>query len=291
MVDFSLSYIFIGLVIVLALVFLKMTIVIVPQSQNYLIERLGKYVRKCEAGLHIIVPFIELVSAKIDVLERQLPSTKIPCITLDNVTIYLDLAILYRIVESDKTFYRVRNLQQAIITTVTGTVRNVIGRTDLDGVQSNRRNISDEIERELAAVSEEWGIVLTRVEILDVEVDAETKSAMQLQLNAERNRRALVREAEGKKQSMQLIAEAELYSAQKLAEAKKLLADAEAYAVTAVSKAISEGGEGAINFEMRKIQAEAVKKLGESAASKIVIMPTDVLDSVKALVSVFAKKQ
>jgi regulator of protease activity HflC (stomatin/prohibitin superfamily) len=276
----------VGLSILAAIViFLMMGIKIVPQSQNYLVERLGRYNRTLEAGLHIVIPIFEMVRHKVDILERQLPTKEISTITLDNVTIGVELAILYRITEASKSIYRIQNVDQAIQTTVTGVVRSVIGKTDLDGVQSNRRELSEAIEQELRAVTQEWGIVLSRVEIIDVQVDEETKSAMQLQLNAERTRRAIVRQAEGEKESKQLQADAELYSAQKLAKAHKTLAEADAYAVSVVAKAISEGGESAINFEVKKIQAEAIKVLGSQNNTKLVLLPSDLLESLSSVTS------
>lgn len=191
----------------------------------------------------------------------------------------MKLAILFRIIDASKAVYRIKDIEQAIQTTVTGVVRSVIGKTDLDGVQSNRRTLAESIEEELRSVTQEWGIVLSRVELVDVEVDAETKSAMQLQLNAERTRRALVRQAEGEKEAAQLKADADLYAAQRQAEARKTLADADAYAVAAVARAISADGDAAIQFEIKKIQADAVKSLGGNEGSKIVILPTDILDS------------
>lgn len=265
--------------VALVLIALKLGVKIVPQSENWLVERLGKFNRKLEAGLHLIIPFFEAVRYKVPIQERQLPPKPINAITLDNVTISVSLAVLYRIVDASKTMYRIANVDDAIMTIVNGTVRSVIGKTDLDGVQSNRRQLSDEIESDLQAVSEEWGILLTRVEILEVDVDPETKQAMQLQLNAERNRRALVREAEGKKQATELDADAQLYAAQKEAEAKKVRAEAEAYAVSVVSQAISAGGQSAVEFEVKKIQAQAVQELGRSSNSKIVLVPTDVVSS------------
>ena len=272
-------------ILALIVIFLMMGVKIVPQSQNYLVERLGRYNRTLEAGLHIVIPIFEMVRHKVDILERQLPTKEISTITLDNVTIGVELAILYRITEASKSIYRIQNVDQAIQTTVTGVVRSVIGKTDLDGVQSNRRELSEAIEEELRAVTQEWGIVLSRVEIIDVQVDEETKSAMQLQLNAERTRRAIVRQAEGEKESKQLQADAELYSAQKLAEARKILAEADAYAVSVVAKAISEGGESAINFEVKKIQAEAIKVLGSQNNTKLVLLPSDLLESLSSMTS------
>lgn len=264
--------------LVLAVVFAGFSIKIVPQTQNYLVERLGRYHRTLDAGLHIVIPIFETVRSRVSVLERQMDTRRISTITLDNVTISIDLAILYRVIDASRAFYRVDDMDQAIQTTVVGMVRSVIGKTDLDGVQSNRRELSDAIETELRVVSQEWGIILTRVEIIDVEVDAETRSAMQLQLNAERTRRALVREAEGKREAAQLEADAQLYAAQREAEAKRTLAEAEAFAIQVVSGSISKGGQAAIDFEVRKVNAEAVKVLGSSASSKVVVIPSDVID-------------
>lgn len=266
-------------VFTLIVVFAVNSVKIVPQTQNYLVERLGRYHRTLEAGLHLIVPIVESVRSRVSILERQLDTRRISTITLDNVTISIDLAILYRISDASRAFYRVLDVDQAIQTTVIGMVRSVIGKTDLDGVQSNRRELSEAIESELRAVSQEWGIVLTRVEIIDVEVDSETRAAMQLQLNSERTRRALVREAEGKKEAAQLAADAELYSAQRLAEAKRTLAEAEAFAIGVVSASIANGGQAAIDFEVRKVNAEAIKTLGAANSAKIVVIPSDVIDS------------
>ena len=126
------------------------------------------------------------------------------------------------------------------------------------------------------------------VEVTEVEVDAATKDAMQIQLNAERKRRGAVTLAEGEKQAAQLHAEAQLYTAQKEAEAKKILADAEAYAVTAVSRAISEGGASAVEFEIKKIQAEAIKELAQGNNSKIIMIPSDVLSSLSGAIGKIA---
>jgi len=283
--DLSFSNIVLIVFVALVLLTLKLGINIVPQSENWLVERLGKFNRKLEAGLHLIIPFFEAVRFRVPILERQLPPRPINAITLDNVTISISLAVLYRIVDASKTLYRISNVDDAIMTIVNGTVRSVIGKTDLDGVQSNRRQLSDEIEHDLQTVSDEWGIMLTRVEILEVDVDPETKAAMQLQLNAERNRRAMVREAEGKKQATELDADAQFYAAQRQAEAMKVKADAEAYAVTAVARAIAAGGTSAVEFEIKKIQAQAVQELSKGSNAKIVLLPTDVLSGLSGSIS------
>jgi len=283
----SVVYLFI---LVLVLVTLRYSVFIVPQSENWLIERLGRYHRKIEAGLHLLIPFFEVVRHKVSIQEMQQPPDPINAITLDNVSISIQLAIFYRIIDSSKTMYRIADLKTGIKTIVNGTVRSVIGKTELDGVQSNRRHIAEEIESELQAVSDEWGIKLTRVEITEVEVDEQTKEAMQVQLNAERKRRGAVTEAEGIKQATQLQADARLYSAEKEALAKRILADAEAYAVAAVSKAISEGGASAIEFEVKKLQAQAVQSLAVGNNTKIVLVPSDVLSSLSGTIGKLASK-
>jgi regulator of protease activity HflC (stomatin/prohibitin superfamily) len=274
----------------LVVIYLLFAIKIVPQSQNWLVERLGKFNRRLEAGLHIIIPFFEAIRYKVDILERQLPSKPIHAITHDNVNIDVTIAVLYRVNEASKTMYRINNIDDAILTIVNGTIRSVIGKTELDGVQSNRRQLAEELENELKEVASEWGIILTRIEITDVEVDAATREAMQLQMNAERNRRAFVREAEGQKEAVQLQSDAELYAATKKAEAKRILADAEAYSVTAVANAISNGGASAIEFEVKKIQAGAIQSLGEGTNSKIILLPTSVLESLSGTIGNIVSK-
>jgi regulator of protease activity HflC (stomatin/prohibitin superfamily) len=288
--NMSFSTIVLVFFVIFILLALKLSIKIVPQSENWLIESFGKYSRKLDAGLHLIVPFYESIQHKLNIQEKQLPPDAIYAITLDNVQIKINLALLYRVTDAAKYVYRIQNADLAIKTVVNGIVRNVIGRTDLDGVQSNRRNVSTEIEAELKSASEEWGINLTRVEIVEVDVDEATKEAMQKQLNAERMRRSHVTEAEGKKQATQLHADAELYAATKQAEAKKILADAEAYAVTAVSRAIADGGVSAVDFEIKKIQAQAVQELSKGSNAKIVILPTDVLNGLSGTIGRIASK-
>ena len=274
----------------LILVALKYSIKIVPQSEKWVVERIGKYHRTLEAGLQLIIPFFESIKFKVAVQETQLPPDPINSITKDNVSISIKLAILYRITDPSRSKYRIENLELGIKTIINGTVRSVIGKTDLDEVQSNRRHLASEIETELQHVADEWGIKLTRVEITEVDVDEATKEAMQIQLNAERRRRGTVTQAEGDKQAVQLNADAELYKSQKLAEAKKILADAEAYAVSVVSKAISEGGSSAVDFEIRKIQADAVKELAHGSNTKLVMLPTDVLSALSGTVKKLTDK-
>jgi len=276
--------------LIFVIVLLALGVKIVPQSENWIVEKLGKYDRTFAAGLHLIVPFLETIQYRISIQETQLPPDPINAITQDNVSITIELAILYRIVDASRTVYRIQNLELGIKTIINGTVRSVIGKTDLDGVQSNRRHIAEEIEHQLQHVAEEWGIKLTRVEVTEVEVDQNTKEAMQIQLNAERKRRGIVTEAEGNKQALQLEADAKLYLAQKEAEAKRITADAEAYAVSVVSNAISNGGSSAVEFEIKKIQAGAIQDIAKGNNSKVILVPSDVLSSLSGTLTNFISK-
>ena len=281
------TYIFIAILIVIILIF---SVKIVPQSEKWVVERIGKYNRTLEAGLQLIIPLFESIKFKVAVQETQLPPDPINSITKDNVSISIKLAILYRITDPSRSKYRIENLELGIKTIINGTVRSVIGKTDLDEVQSNRRHLATEIETELQHVADEWGIKLTRVEITEVDVDDKTKEAMQIQLNAERMRRGTVTQAEGDKQAVQLNADAELYKAQKLAEAKKILADAEAYAVSIVSKAIADGGSSAVDFEIKKLQAAAVTQIAQGSNTKLLMLPSDVLSALSGTVKKITDK-
>ncbi len=273
----------IGGFLILCVVVLFAALKIVPQTDNLLIERLGKYHRSLAAGVHVIIPFIDRVAHKESILERQLPAKKVPAFTKDNVQIEMTLATLYRVTDASRAWYRIKNIDQAIETIITGIVRSTIGASDLDQVQSNRSQLSSAIASDIQQITDEWGIHVTRVEIIDVEVDAATRTAMQRQLNAERTRRAIVTEAEGKRQAANLEADASLYTAQQKAMAQRVLAEAQAYAVQTVAQAINNNGESAINFDIKKIQAEAIATLASQPGSKIVLLPADILETLSSV--------
>jgi regulator of protease activity HflC (stomatin/prohibitin superfamily) len=277
-----LTYVVLGF-LVFAIVALLAALKIVPQTDNLLIERLGKYHRTLAAGVHIIVPLVDRVAHKESILERQLPAKKVPAFTKDNVQIEITLATLYRVTDASRAWYRIKNIDQAVETIITGIVRSTIGGSDLDQVQSNRSQLSVAIAGDIQHVTDEWGIHVTRVEIVDVEVDAATRTAMQRQLNAERTRRAIVTEAEGQRQAANLQANASLYTAQQKAQAQRVLADAQAYAVQTVAQAINNNGEAAINFDIKKIQAEAISSLASQPGSKIVLIPADLLETLSSV--------
>ena len=252
---------------------------IVPQSDKFIVERFGRLHAVLGPGINFIIPFLDRVAHKISILERQLPVMGQDAITSDNVLVQVETSVFYRITEPEKTVYRIRDVDGAISTTVAGIVRSEIGKMELDQVQANRTGLILAIQDQLAAQVDDWGIEVTRAEILDVNLDAATRAAMLQQLNAERARRAQVTEAEGKKRSVELQADAELYAAEQAAKARRVSADAEAYATQVVAVAIAENGLEAAQYQVALKQVESINALGASAGSNTILVPANALEA------------
>lgn len=252
---------------------------IVPQSEKFVVERFGRLHAVLGPGINFIVPFLDVVAHKISILERQLPSASQDAITKDNVLVQVETSVFYRIIEPEKTVYRIRDVDAAISTTVAGIVRAEIGKMDLDEVQSNRDQLIGTIKTAVEDSVDDWGIEVTRTEILDVNLDQATRDAMLQQLNAERARRAQVTEAEGSRRSVELAADAELYAAEQIAKARRIQADAEAYATQVVAVAIKENGIEAAQYQVALKQVEALNALGGSEGSQTIILPASALEA------------
>ena len=281
---------FSGLAVLLAF----KSVAIVPQSDEYVVERFGRYRVTLAAGINLLVPFLDRIAHKIQILERQLDAFVISVITRDNVEIELETTVFFRVINASKSVYRIKDVPLALRTTAESIIRSAAGKLELDEVQSSRQKMNEEILQNLREASEVWGLEITRSEITDVRVDEATKEAQRQQLNAERERRATVARAEGERQRVELQADGELYEAQKNAEAIKLTADAEAYAVIkkaeadaeqtrVIAEAISQDGQPAIDFEILKRQVEAIGLLASSDNSKTIVLPSDVTKTIGGL--------
>jgi regulator of protease activity HflC (stomatin/prohibitin superfamily) len=292
--DFELASIAVIVVIVIALVTVFKGIRVVSQSEVHLVERFGKYKRTLNAGLNLIVPYVEKVKHRVSILERQLPEFNISVITKDNVEVILETTVFFRVTDAASSVYRIRNEELAIETAATSIVRSAAGKLDLDHLQSSRESMNLEIANNLREAAEVWGIEITRTEITDVKVDEQTKAAQRKQLNAERERRAAVAVAEGRKRSVELDADAQLYQAKKEAEAVKVQADADAYSIRIkaeanaeqtrlIAAAIAENGQPAIDFEILKQQVKAMGELASSSNTKTIIVPSDVTKALGSL--------
>ncbi len=285
-----LTLVFSGLAVLLAF----KSVAIVPQSDEYVVERFGRYRVTLAAGINLLVPFLDRVAHKIQILERQLDAFVISVITRDNVEIELETTVFFRVINASKSVYRIKDVPLALRTTAESIIRSAAGKLELDEVQSSRQKMNEEILQNLREASEVWGLEITRSEITDVRVDEATKEAQRQQLNAERERRATVARAEGERQRVELQADGELYEAQKNAEAIKLTADAEAYAVIkkaaadaeqtrVIAEAISQDGQPAIDFEILKRQVDAIGLLASSDNTKTIVLPSDVTKTIGGL--------
>lgn len=252
---------------------------IVPQADKFVVERFGRLRVVLGPGINIIVPFLDRVRHRISILERQLPTASQDAITKDNVLVQVETSVFYRILEPEKTVYRIRDVDAAIATTVAGIVRSGIGEMELDEVQSNRQQLIARIKQQIADAVDDWGIEVTRAEILDVNLDQATRGAMLQQLNAERARRANVTEAEGKKRAVELQAEGELYAAEQQAKARRISADAEAYATGVVAQAIKENGLEAAQYQVALKQVEALVSLGKGEGKQTIVLPADAISA------------
>ncbi|MEM1375532.1 MAG: SPFH domain-containing protein [Pseudomonadota bacterium] len=252
---------------------------IVPQSEKFVVERFGRLRSVLGPGINFIVPFLDRVAHRVSVLERQLPTMSQDAITTDNVLVQVETSVFYRVTEPEKTVYRIRDIDAAIQTTVAGIVRSEIGRLELDEVQTNRSTLTATIKNSLATVVDDWGIEVTRAELLDVNLDAQTRQAMLQQLNAERARRAQVTEAEGQKRSVELAADAELYAAERAAEARRVQAEAEAFATAVVAAAIADNGLEAAQYQVALKQVEALNALGNGQGSQTIVVPANALEA------------
>lgn len=252
---------------------------IVPQSEKHVVERFGRLRAVLGPGINFIVPFLDRVAHRVSVLERQLPTTRQDAITADNVLVQVDTSVFYRVIEPEKTVYRIRDIDAAIATTVTGIVRAQIGQMELDTVQSNRAGLIEHIRTNVAGAVDDWGIEVTRAEILDVNLDEATRSAMLQQLNAERARRAQVTEAEGRKRAVELAADADLYAAEQQAKAKRVTAEAEAFATSVIAEAIAKNGLEAAQYQVALKQVDALAAVAKGEGKQTVLLPASALEA------------
>ncbi len=272
----NILWIMLALIVIVAI---SLGVRIVPQSEKHVVERFGRLKSVLGPGLNLIVPFLDTVAYRISILERQLPNSNQDAITADNVLLQVETSVFYRILEPERTVYRIRDVDGAIATTVAGIVRAQIGKMELDEVQSNRSVLIAQIKTSVEDAVDDWGIEVTRAEVLDVNLDQATRDAMLQQLNAERARRATVMEAEGQKRAVELAADAELYAAEQTAKARRIEADAEAYATSVVAQAIADNGIEAAQYQVALKQVEALNALGSSSNAQTIVLPASAADA------------
>ena len=198
---------FLIVLLVIILIIAFNTIKIVKQSEVYIIERLGKFHKIADAGLTIIVPFIDHVRSVVSLKQQTMDIPPQGVITHDNVTITIDTVVFYRITDPAKAVYEIQNLKKGIEYLAITTIRDIVGKMDLDSTFSSRDAINDKLRVILDEATDQWGCKVDRVEIKDITPPADIRDAMEKQMNAERNKRALILQAEGERQSAITLAE------------------------------------------------------------------------------------
>ena len=294
--------VFFIVLIVLIMIIGFMTIKIVKQSEVYIIERLGKFHKVADAGLTIIIPFLDHVRSIVSLKQQTMDIPPQGVITHDNVTITIDTVVFYKITDPARAVYEIQSLKKGIEYLAITTIRDIVGKMDLDETFSSRDSINDKLRVILDEATDQWGCKIDRVEIKDITPPADIRDAMEKQMNAERNKRALILQAEGERQSAITLAEGKKEAAILAAEADKEAAirraagEAEAQKQSDIT--VAEGKKEAAILEAEaeseaKIrraagEAKAIKEVANGDANKVFIPfeATSALSSLGAVTEV-----
>jgi regulator of protease activity HflC (stomatin/prohibitin superfamily) len=266
----------------------------VPQGFNYTVQRFGKYTRTLQPGLNLIVPFVDGIGRKMNMMEQVLEIPHQEVITRDNATVTVNGITFYQILDAAAAAYEVARLENAILNLTLTNIRTVMGSMDLDQLLSNRDEINGRLLKVVDAAVGPWGIKITRIEIKDIDPPKDLVEAMGRQMKAEREKRATILEAEGsrqsailqadgQKQAQVLEAEGRREAAFRDAEARERSAEAEAKATQMVSEAISAGNVQAINYFVANNYIKALEALAKSPNQKVLMLPVEAANVIGAL--------
>jgi regulator of protease activity HflC (stomatin/prohibitin superfamily) len=283
--------------LILALSIVLGAIKIVPQGREYTVERFGRYTRTLKPGISFLTPFVESVGRRINMMEQVLDVPRQEVITKDNVTVQVDAIVFIQVMDASQAAYRVTNLDFAITQLTMTNLRTVVGNMELDEVLSQRDQINTRLLDVIDQATSPWGVKVARIEIKDLQPPPDITNAMARQMKAERERRAVITEAdgekqaaitraEGSKQSAILQAEGRKEAAFRDAEARERSAAAEAKATELVSEAIAKGDVNAVNYFVAQKYVEAFAKLADSPQQRTVIVPADMASLVGSIAGV-----
>lgn len=272
--------------LVLAVLTVIMAVKRVPQGFEWTVERFGKYRKTLQPGLKFIIPYVDIVSNKVNMKERVLDVPSQEVITRDNAVVRVDGVVFYQVLDPVKSSYNVNNLQRATLNLTMTNIRTVLGSMDLDESLSKRDKINAELLQVVDEATSPWGVKVTRIEIKDIAPPQDLVDAMARQMKAERDKRAEILTSEGVKQSEILRAEGEkqaaildadgrLEAAKRDAAARETLAKAEANATEMVSQAIASGDIQAVNYFVATKYVEALSTIGSANNQKVIMLPVE----------------
>jgi regulator of protease activity HflC (stomatin/prohibitin superfamily) len=288
--------------VVVAIVVLVILVVIagaktVSQGANYTVERFGRYTRTLKPGLNLILPFIDRIGARINMMEQVLDVPTQEVITRDNATVDADGIAFYQILDAARAAYEVKGLETALLAVTMTNIRTVLGGMDLDEVLSKRDDINDKLLHVVDAAASAWGVKVTRIEIKDITPPRDLVDSMARQMKAEREKRALILEAEGRrasailkaegeKQAQILEAEGRREAAFRDAEARERLAEAEARATTMVSEAVANGDVHALNYFVAQKYTQALENIASAPGQRVLMLPIEASSLIGSLAGI-----
>jgi regulator of protease activity HflC (stomatin/prohibitin superfamily) len=286
--------IFVIAIVVVVFLFVIMAVKSIPQGHEWTVERFGRFTGSLRPGLGFIVPFIDRIGAKINMMESVLDVPTQEVITKDNAMVSVDGVVFYQVLDSAKAAYEVNNLENAILNLTMTNIRTVMGSMDLDELLSQRDKINAQLLHVVDDATQPWGIKVTRIEIKDIAPPRDLVDSMARQMKAEREKRAQILEAEGSRAAAILRAEGEKQSAIleaeglreasfREAEARERLAEAEAKATQVVSQAIAGGNVQAINYFLGIKYVDALKAVASAPNQKVILMPLEAANVIGAL--------
>jgi len=285
------TLIVLAILVVFAIVVIMRTVRIVPQQTSLIVERLGRYSRTLEGGIHFLIPFVDKVRANVDLREQVVSFPPQPVITSDNLVVNIDTVIYYTVIDSRAAVYEIANFIQGIEQLTVTTLRNVIGSLDLEQTLTSRDQINSQLRGALDEATGKWGIRVNRVELKAIDPPLSVQESMEKQMKAERDRRAAILNAEGVKQSQILTAEGEKQSqilrAEGSAQARVLEAEGQARAIKQVFDAIHRGKPTQKLLAYQYLQV--LPQIARGDSNKMWIIPSELTDALRGIGGMLGK--